>query len=536
MARTSTESADHVIVGAGAAGCVLAARLSEDPSAQVVLLEAGPRSRKLETRIPAAFNKLFHSALDWDYATAPEPSLDDRELYWPRGKAVGGSTVMNAQMWVRGSRADYDGWAAAGCDGWAWDDVVETFRGIERCGRGPAAWRGTDGPLQINELRSPNPMTAAFVEAAMAAGIPRTHDVNDPAHHEGVDFTQVCQKGGRRHSVADAYLGPARRRPNLTVLTGARATEVLIEDGRATGVRYVRDGIASTIRAGSEVFLSGGSVNTPQLLMTSGVGPAGHLAEHGIECKVDLAGVGSNLQDHLFVGVITLSAAGVVASLVAAESNRNLASWAFRGRGMLSSNVGEALAMVRTDPSLPAADIELIFAPVPFIDHGLTVPPGHGISIGAVLLQPESRGTIRLGSADPLAPPVISPGYLSDPEGKDLATLTAGARLAQEVMRRPPLAAYVDRPLEPAEVPDDDAGWHRFIREQAETLYHPVGTARMGPADDPASVVDPQLRVLGVDGLRVVDASVMPTINRGHTQAPTMLIAERAAAMVAAGS
>ena len=336
--------------------------------------------------------------------------------------------------------------------------------------------------------------------------------------------------------MADAYLGPARRRPNLTVLTGARATEVLIEDGRATGVRYVRDGIASTIRAGSEVFLSGGSVNTPQLLMTSGFGPAGHLAEHGIECKVDLAGVGSNLQDHLFVGVITLSAAGVVASLVAAESNRNLASWAFRGRGMLSSNVGEAVAMVRTDPSLPAADIELIFAPVPFIDHGLTVPPGHGISIGAVLLQPESRGTIRLGSADPLAPPVISPGYLSDPEGKDLATLTAGARLAQQVMSEQALSAYVDRPLEPAAVPADDEGWHRFIREQAETLYHPVGTARMGPADDPASVVDPQLRVLGVDGLRVVDASVMPTINRGHTQAPTMLIAERAAAMVAAGS
>jgi choline dehydrogenase len=536
MARTPVESADHLVVGAGAAGCVLAARLSEDPSKQVVLLEAGPRSRKLEIRIPAAFNKLFHSALDWDYATAPEPSLDDRELYWPRGKAVGGSTVMNAQMWVRGSRADYDAWAAAGCEGWGWDDVAETFRTIERCGRGPAAWRGTDGPLQINELRSPNPMTHAFLEAAMAAGIPRTHDVNDPANHEGVDFTQVCQKGGRRHSVADAYLGAARRRPNLTVLTGARATEVLMQDGRATGVRYLRDRVASTMWAGSEVFLCGGSVNTPHLLMRSGIGPADHLSEHGIECQVDLAGVGSNLQDHLFVAVITLSAEGVGGSLLTAESKRNLASWVFRGRGMLSSNVGEALAMVRTDPALPAADIELIFAPVPFIDHGLTVPPGHGVTVGAVLLQPESRGTIRLGSSDPLAPPVISPGYLSDPGGKDLATLTAGARLAQQVMSEKALAAYVDRPLEPAEVPTDDEGWHRFIREQAETLYHPVGTARMGPADDPASVVDPQLRVLGVDGLRVVDASVMPTINRGHTQAPTMLIAERAAAMVGAGS
>jgi choline dehydrogenase len=533
MARTPIEAADHVVVGAGAAGCVLAARLSEDPSARVVLLEAGPRSRKLETRIPAAFNKLFHSELDWDYATAPEPGLDDRELYWPRGKAVGGSTVMNAQMWVRGSRADYDAWAAAGCEGWGWDDVLPTFRSIERCGRGMAAWRGTTGPLQVNELRSPNPMTLAFVEAAQAAGIPRTRDVNDPDHHDGVDITQVCQRGGRRHSVADAYLGPARRRPNLAVVAGAHATEVVIAGGRATGVRYLQDGVARTIHAGSEVYLCGGSINTPQLLMGSGIGPADHLAEHGIDCRVDLAGVGSNLQDHLFVGVITLSAEGVAGSLLTAESKRNLAAWGFRGRGMLSSNVGEALAMVRTDPSLPAADIELIFAPVPFIDHGLTVPPGHGISIGAVLLQPESRGTIRLRSADPLTRPVISPAYLSDPAGRDLATLTAGVRKAQQVMGESPLAAYVDRPLEPLEVPIDDEGWHRFVREQAETLYHPVGTARMGPADDPASVVDPQLRVLGVAGLRVVDASVMPTINRGHTQAPTMLIAERAAALVA---
>jgi choline dehydrogenase len=534
MARADEGSADTVVVGAGAAGCVVAARLSEDPGRKVVLLEAGGTARKLAVRIPAGFNQLFRTDLDWNYDTEPEERLDGRRLYWPRGKGLGGSTIMNAQMWVRGSRLDYDGWAEAGGPEWAWDEVLPVFRSIERAGRGSAPWRGTDGPLSVNDLRSTNPMTRDFVRAATAAGIARTNDVNDPDHHEGVDFTQVLQKGGRRCSAADAYLGPARRRPNLTVVTGAHATRVVIEGGHAVGIAYRKDGAEHVVRATGDVVLSGGAVNTPQLLMCSGIGPADHLRERDIECLVDLAGVGSNLQDHLCAIAIALSPAGVKASLVAAQAPRQLATWVTRGKGMLSSNVGEALAMVRTEASAPAADIELIFAPVPFIDHGLVDPPGHGLSIGAVLLQPESRGTVRLG-ADPAGPPVIEPRYLSDPAGKDLATLVRGVRLAYEVMHQPPLAGYVGRDLEPEGDPGSDEGWRTFIQQQAETLYHPVGTARMGPADDQWSVVDGDLRVLGVDGLRVADASIMPTITRGHTQAPSMLIGERAAALVRRG-
>ena len=533
MARADEGPADHVVVGAGAAGCVVAARLSEDPDRRVVLLEAGGRARKLAVRIPAGFNQLFRSELDWSYDTEPEERLDDRRLYWPRGKGLGGSTIMNAQMWVRGSRLDYDGWADTAGPDWAWDEVLPVFRSIERSGRGSAPWRGTDGPLSVNDLRSTNPMTHDFVRAATAAGIARTRDVNDPDHHEGVDFTQVLQKGGRRCSAADAYLGPARRRSNLTVRTGAHATRVVMDDGRAVGVAYLQGGVEHVVRAERGVVLCGGAVNTPQLLMCSGIGPADHLRARDIDCVVDRPGVGANLQDHLCAIAISLSAAGVTSSLVAAQSPRQLANWVARGKGMLSSNVGEALAFVRTAPEAPAPDIELIFAPVPFIDHGLVDPPGHGISIGAVLLQPESRGTIHL-AADPTGPPVISPRYLSDPAGNDLATLVRGMRLAYDILHQPALARYVDRDLEPAADPGTDDGWRAFIQEQAETLYHPVGTARMGPSDDPTSVVDGELRVLGVEGLRVADASVMPTITRGHTQAPTMLIGERAAALIRA--
>src|SRR5829696_970893 len=532
MGPRQVTSTHHVVVGAGAAGCVLAARLSEDPSVGVTLLEAGPRARALATRIPAAFSQLFKGDLDWAYETEPQPALNDRRLFWPRGRAVGGSTVMNAQMWVRGPRADYDGWADAGCTGWGWDDVAETYRSIEAAGRGPAPWRGTFGRLSIQDLRDPNPMTLAFLEAATEAGIPRTADVNDPDHQDGVDSTQVIQRRGRRHSVADAYLAPARRRRNLTVVTGARATRVLVEDGRAVGVTYRRGDAEQVVRADGEVILCGGAVNTPQLLLCSGIGPAGHLAGHGIACIADVPAVGGQLQDHLSVVTVALSPAGEDGSLLAAEGAAQLLAWATRGRGMLTSNVGEALAFIRTDASAPAADVELIFAPVPYLDHGLTEPPGHGFTVGAILLQPRSRGTIRLASADPLAAPVIEPAYLSDPDGQDLATLTAGVRRAYDVLHRPALARYLERDLRPDHAPVDDADWHRHIRTYAETLYHPVGTARMGAADDPDAVVGPDLRVHGVEGLRVADASVMPTITRGHTQAPTMLIAERAAALL----
>jgi choline dehydrogenase len=510
---------DVVIVGAGSAGCVLAGRLTEDPQIRVLVLEAGPTDRKKEIRIPAAFSKLFKTPYDWDYSTVAQDGLDRRELYWPRGRTLGGSSSINSQMYVRGRPADFDAWSLPG---WSWKEVRPLFARMEDDER---ARLGRGGPVHVARLRSTNPATHAFVQAAVEVGLELVEDVNDPVR-EGAGHTPVTQRNGRRWSAADAYLHPAVRRPNLTVLTGAHARQVLFEGTRAVGVEYLRNGTVHLARATGEVILSGGTVNSPQLLMLSGIGPAEHLRALGIEVVHDLPGVGRNLQDHL--AVATIVACKQPVSLADAESLANLARFVLFRNGMLTSNVGEACAFVRTRPGLPGPDLELIFAPVPFVDHGLVKQERHGLTIGAVALQPRSTGTIALRSADPLDKPVISPNYLADPE--DARVLIEGVKLARRLFRTTAFQAFAAEDIEPNVDVQTDADIQAFLRQQCETLYHPVGTCAMGTGHE--AVVDPDLRVRGLQGLRVVDASVMPVITRGHTNAPTMMIAERAADLV----
>jgi choline dehydrogenase len=518
---------DFVVVGAGSAGCVLAARLSANRASRVLLLEAGPDDGKMEVKIPAAFSKLFRTERDWAYSTVPQPALGGRSLFWPRGKMLGGSSSMNAMMWVRGHRADYDGWAEACGDGWSWEKVSSAWRRAEDRPDGPDDVYGRGGPLHIDTQRDPNVTTSAFLASCRELGWRELRDLNEP-DSLGFGRTPVNQKKGRRWSAADAYLGEAKGRSNLTVVTGAAARRVVFDGARATGVEWSDARGKVYVARGREVLLSAGAVNSPQLLMLSGVGPADHLKAHGIPVVADRGGVGENLQDHLVAGVIVHSPEPV--TLVAAESPVNLFKYLALKKGMLTSPVGEAVAFVCTRDGAPAQDIELVWAPVPYIDHGSVKPSGHGVTVGVVLLQPESRGTVRLASSDPRAHPVIDPGYLGDAAGHDRATFRDGVRLARRVLGTKALAPYVGAPMEPAHDRLDDASLDAFLGEQVETLYHPVGTCRMG--SDEASVVDPELRVRGVAGLRVVDASVMPRINRGHTHAPTIAIAERAAEMI----
>ena len=518
---------DYIIVGAGSAGCVLAHRLSAEPDARVLLLEGGPDDRPKEVKIPAAFPKLFKTERDWDYATEPEPHLDGRALYWPRGRMLGGSSSMNAQIYIRGNRLDYDRWAELGNEGWGWDDVLPYFKRAEHNERGPSRHHGTGGPLNVADLRDPSPLSRAFVQAGIEAGLAANPDFNGD-EQDGVGPSQVTQRKGTRWSTATGYLKPARRRPNLTVMTGAHATRVLFDGRRATGVEYRRDGGVETAEARREVILSGGAVNSPQLLMLSGIGPAAELQAHGIDVVHDLPGVGQNLQDHLSVTV--LATCHQPLSLLAAESLGNVARFLVLKKGMLTSNVGEAGAFVRTATGLEAPDIQFLFAPVLYINHGLAAPPEHGFTVGVILLTPKSTGTVTLSSADPLAAPRITANYLSDAAGDDLRVLVEGVRLARRVIRSHAFDQYRKAELAPTADVDSDSELAMFVRGIAETLYHPVGTCSMGI--DAAAVVDPQLRVRGLDGLRVVDASVMPVIPRGNTNAPTIMIGEKAADLI----
>ena len=503
---------DYVIVGGGSAGCVLAARLSEDPVTSVLLLEAGPRGRKLEVRIPAAFSKLFESEVDWAFRTAPQEHLDGREVFFPLGRTLGGSSAINAMMVLRGHRADQDAWPA----GWSWETVEPYY-----------AASGA-GPFPRADARDRNPLTAAFVESAVAEGLPRRDDLNEP-DNEGVGFVPVSQRRGRRFSVADGYLRPVWRRPNLTVVTEARATRVVVEEGRAVGVQYRLGDVEGVALAGSEVIVSAGAIGSPRLLLGSGIGPADELRAVGISVTHDLPGVGKNLRDHLANGVVAATAPGV-RTLTSAESIPNVIRWLVAGRGPLSSNVAEGAAFVRSLPDLVAPDLELIFAPVPFQDEGLVQPTREGVTVAAILLQPRSVGEVRLRSADPLAAPIVDPRYLSDAGGHDAEVLLAGVRLARRILAQEPLAGQIAEEILPGAAAQDDDALLAHIRAASQTLYHPIGTCRMG--DDELAVVDPELRVRGLAGLRVVDASVIPAPPRGHTNWPTVMLAERAAGLI----
>jgi choline dehydrogenase len=489
-----------VIVGAGSAGCVLAARLSEDPATRVLLLEAGGEARRREIGIPAAFSRLYRSEVDWGYRTVPQPGLGGREVYFPRGKVIGGCSSINAQIALRGFPADYDGWKIPG---WGWDDLKPSFE------------RAAASGFVLGALRDPSPLTLAFLEAAAECG------VSEAA------LCAVNQRRGRRWSMADGYLRPARSRPNLTVRSGAHVVGIVLEEGRGRGVELAG---GETVRAEREVILCAGSVGSPQLLLLSGIGPVRELETVGIRPVHDLAGVGRNLQDHLVGGL--LAATTSTATLFRADSPLNLARYLLFRRGPLTSNVAEAASFVSLRPGLPGPDLELVFAPVIFENEGLTEPQEHGLTIGAVVLQPASAGSVRLRSADPLAPALIDPAYLSDPGGEDLGVLLEGTRLARRLLRSRALAPHVREELVPGDGAESDEELARAARERAQTLYHPVGTCRMGA--DGAAVVDAELRVHGIEGLRVVDASVLPRIPRGHTNWPTVAVAERAADLIRA--
>ncbi len=521
-------STDYLVVGAGSAGCVLAARLSEDPAVRVTLLEAGGRDRHPNIKIPAAFAKQFKTKLDWDYATEPEPACEGRSIFLPRGKALGGSSSMNAMLYVRGRPLDYDLWEAKGCPGWGWEAVRPYFLRAEDNGRGPSEHHAVGGPLRVEDERSPRPLTGRFLAAAEAAGIPRIDDYNGP-EQDGAALAQVTQRGGRRWSAADAYLRPAMKRPNLDVVTGAHVLRLELEGDRVVGVRW-RDGRGDeqVARAEREVILSAGAFGSPQILMLSGIGPAGHLREVGVEVAVDAAGVGANLQDHPYVvGVWDVPGGG---SLADAEKPKAVAEWLLRRTGPLSSTVGEAFAFVRSRPGLPAPDLQFHFAPAYFVDNGFETYDGHAVTLGPVLVTPRSRGSVRLRSADPAAKPRILTNSLAEPE--DVAAIVAGLRLGREIAAAEPLASVLGREIYPGAGVDTEADLEADVRRRVELLYHPVGTCRMG--SDEGAVVDPELRVRGVEGLRVADASVMPVIPGGNTNAPTIMVAEKAADLVRA--
>jgi choline dehydrogenase len=528
MAPTA-KTYDYIIVGAGSAGCVLAARLTEDWHARVLLLEAGGPDRAPEIRIPAAFSKLFKTAVDWNYSTEPEAQLHNRKLYWPRGKVLGGSSSMNAMIYVRGNPSDYDRWRDLGNHGWGFADVLPYFKKSEDQEHGSSEFHGVGGPIHVADPRCVNPLTRAFLVAASEIGIPSNSDFNG-ATQEGAGLYQLTQKNAARCSAVDGYLKPALGRPNLTVLTGARVARVIIEDGRAAGVSFLQNGVLEVARTNAEVILAGGATNSPQILMLSGIGPAGELKRLGIDVIQDLPGVGQNLQDHPMVSVGYLCTQKI--SLDGAETLANVLRYFIFKAGPLTSNVAEAGLFLKTRDGLPTPDLQLLFGPAYYRGHGLVRRKEHCFGFGPTLITPESRGSISLRSTNPLDAPAIRANYLST--NADLRTMIEGVRLARRLAHSKAFEPFRGEELHPGPQAKSDDDIIRFLRSELETLYHPVGTCKMG--DDSHAVVDARLQVHGIERLRVVDASIMPRVPAGNTNAPVTMIAEKAADMIRQGA
>jgi choline dehydrogenase-like flavoprotein len=511
-------SYDYIVVGAGSAGCVLAARLSEDPDTRVALLEAGEEDTAPEIHIPAMFPALFKSSWDWDLLGEPEPGLRGRRLYMPRGKMLGGCGSINAMIYIRGNRADYDGWAAGGATGWSYDEVLPYFKRSEDNERGEDRFHGVGGPMRVSDSRAMTPLTDTMVEAARQAGHEHNPDFNG-ARQEGVGRFQLTQRGGKRESTADAFLRPAIDRPNLEVITRAMVTRILFDGRRATGVEIFRDSRNQQLRADREVILSAGAYQSPVLLMLSGIGPEDQLEPLGIELREALP-VGENLQDHPMLNLNYLTDEP---SLFGAITPENFELLETEGRGPLTSNIPEAAGFFRTRSGLDGPDIEFHFAPSMLYDQGLTAPEAGGVAFGPVVVNPSSRGRVMLRAPLPDSKPRVVCNFLTTDE--DWASMLAGMRMALEIAEQEPLRSVLSGPFRvPKSDSDDDL--REFVREEAMTVFHPTSTCAIG------SVVDPELRVQGFESLRVADASVMPTITRANTNAATIMIAERAADLI----
>jgi len=523
----------YIVVGSGAAGSVVANRLSADPAHRVLLLEAGGRDWNPLIHIPVGFTKLTTPDVNWGFSTVPQPEMDDREMWYPQGRTLGGSTSINAMIYIRGQAADYDRWAELGNEGWGYEDVLPYFKRSEHNERLNDRYHGTNGDMNVTQQVAHNPLSKAFVRALQELGLPFTADVNG-ANQEGVTFYDVTQRNARRESAATAFLRPAKERPNLTIVTRAQATKVMVEGDRAVGVQYTHKKRLVTARADVEVVLSGGAINSPKLLLLSGIGPAEELRARGIDVVHDLPGVGKNLQDHMDV-YLTASTAPISFN----QADRPLRAiagalqYGLYRTGPLTATVCEAGAFVRSDDDAESPDIQIHCLPAYVIDHGRKRVKGHGMTINTCNLRPKSIGSVTLRSADPTDLPLIDPNFCGDEEGHDWKRSLAGFRWGRRILRSEAFRGLIEHEHMPGADVESDEDVRRYIREWSKTDYHPVGTCKMG--DDGLAVVDTKLRVRGLEGLRVIDASIMPTLISGNTQAPSIMVGEKGAAIVLAG-